>query len=64
MQNTQKSSLSIQSIDDLKQAMKTHAADAQVIYDKAIELHCQNEQFFMDWQDSINAVSYVNEQDL
>lgn len=64
MQDTQKSTLSIQSIDDLKQAMKIHSADAQAIYDKSIEMHCQNEQFFMDWQDSINVVSYVHEEDL
>ena len=64
MQETKHSVSNIQSIDDLKQAMKIHSADAQVLYDKAIELHCQNEQFFMDWQDSINVVSYVHEEDL
>ena len=48
----------------LKDEMQHNAAEAEAIYRKAIDCGCQNEQFFMDWQDRLNQVSFVHEEDL
>lgn len=55
---------SISNKDELMKHMSVNAEYASLLYRKAIELKCQNEQFFMDWQDSLNKVSYVSIEDL
>ena len=54
----------IGSIEDLKQAMEAHAADADALYKKAVVFNVFNEQFFLDWQDRLNYVSYTHEEDM
>ena len=51
-------------INLLKIKMEQNATDAEEIYKESIELSIMNEQFFMDWQDRLNKVSYVNIEDL
>jgi superfamily I DNA/RNA helicase len=61
MQNTNISGIT--SISELESLMKDNACDAESLYKKAIELKCQNEQFFLDWQDCLNAVSITKLED-
>lgn len=55
---------SINNINDLVDAMNKNCHEVQALYEKAIELNCQNEQFFMNWQDKLNDVSCVHISDL
>ena len=55
---------SINNINELVDAMNKNCRDVQALYKKAIELNCQNEQFFMNWQDKLNDVSCVHISDL
>ena len=48
----------------LKQAMVRMAAEAASIYKRAIELGMKDSQEFINWQDSLNEVSYLHEEDL
>lgn len=49
---------------DLKRAMVRMAAEAASIYKRAIELGMKDSQEFINWQDSLNEVSYLHEEDL
>lgn len=61
MQNITISNIS--SAEELKQLMNSNAYDSELLYKRAIELNCQNEQFFIEWQDRLNAVSITKIED-
>lgn len=42
---------------ELKQVCKEQVVNAQLILELAKELELTNEQFFIEWQDSLNKVS-------
>ena len=42
---------------ELKQVCKEQAINAQLILEVAKKLELTNEQFFIEWQDSLNKVS-------
>ena len=48
----------------LEKRMADNAREAEDIYNEAIKNGLQNEQFFMDWQDRLNIVTFVHEEDL
>ena len=50
--------------ETLRNAMLRNVAEAEEIYKAAIEGGFQHEQFFMDWQDKLNRVTFVHEEDL
>ena len=51
-------------VDKFYVAMKEHAEQAQLIYQTAIEYKLTNTQEFINWQDAINACSFIQEKDL
>lgn len=48
----------------IKELLEEHAEDAKRIYSFCIANNLQNTQEFMDWQDTLNSVSYVHKEDL
>lgn len=50
--------------DDIFRLMELHSALGVELYKKAVSLSLLNEQEFMNWQDELNAISYVQEEDL
>lgn len=50
--------------NELYSLMKSHVQLAFNIYSKAINDSLQNEQEFMNWQDELNAITYVHSEDL
>lgn len=52
------------SIMSLEKRMTENAREAEEIYAEAIKNGMQNEQCFMDWQDRLNVVTFVHEEDL
>lgn len=53
-----------QRIEDLKIRMENNSKEAEDIYNEARELNMFNTQCFIDWQDRLNAVSYIKIEDL
>lgn len=52
------------SIEELYRMMELHSKIGLAIYRKSIELKLMNEQEFINWQDELNAISYVHTEDL
>lgn len=50
--------------EELTEAMSRHAEMAERIYRTAVRMEVTNTQEFINWQDRINACSYIREEDL
>lgn len=50
--------------EGLYEFMNLHSKLALGIYKRSVELELLNEQKFMNWQDELNAVSFVHKEDL
>lgn len=49
---------------ELYEFMNIHSKLAIEVYKRSVELELLNEQEFMNWQDELNAVSFVHDSDL
>lgn len=50
-------------IEDIEKSMISNAECAEHLYEVAIQEKLTNEQFFLNWQDRLNKVSLLPEED-